>query len=241
MTRAYVLHTRPWRDTSLLVEWFTEDFGRLTTYQRGARNRGKKSPLRPMAFQCLHMMLVGRGDMKTATQIEPVGRAHLLQGQSLAVGFYLNELLMRALHRQEPAPGLFDIYARHLAELAGPSVDFGTVVRGFERDLLAELGVGIDWQSTADTQEPIDPQAQYWLAPEEGILQHRGRGYPVAGNILKAIADNQALADAANRRQARNLLQSLLVPHVGSAPFNSRALWRTQPQSGQSEQILSTE
>ena len=235
MTRAFVLHTRPWRDTSLLVEWFTEDFGRLTTYQRGARTRGKKSPLRPMAFQCLQMILAGRGDMKTATQIEPAGCAHLLHGQSLAVGFYLNELLMRALHRHEPAPVLFDIYAQHLAALAGPSVDFGTVVRGFERDLLVELGVGIDWQSTADTQESIDPQALYWLAPEEGILQQRGRGYPVAGNVLKAIAENRTLSDAADRRQARDLLQSLLAPHVGSAPFHSRALWRPQPQSGEGE------
>lgn len=235
MTRAFVLHTRPWRDTSLLVEWFTEDFGRLTTYQRGARARSKKSPLRPMAFQCLHMMLAGRGDMKTAVQIEPAGRAHLFKGQSLAVGFYLNELLMRALHRQEPAPVLFAHYAQNLAELADSSVDYAAVVRAFERDLLVELGVGIDWLSTADTHEPINPQAMYWLAPEEGILQQRGRGYPVAGTILIAIAENRPLLDATERRQARELLQSLLAPHVGSAPFHSRALWRTQPQSGKVE------
>lgn len=233
MTRAFVLHTRPWRDTSLLVEWFTEDLGRITTYQRGARTRGKKSPLRPMAFQCLQMILAGRGDMKTATQIEPAGGAHRLHGQSLAVGFYLNELLMRALHPHEPAPALFENYAQHLTVLARPSVDFGTVVRGFERDLLIELGVGIDWKLTADTHEPIDPQALYWLAPEEGILQQRGRGYSVAGIVLKAIAENRALCDAADRRQARDLLQSLLAPHVGSAPFYSRALWRTQPKSGE--------
>ena len=235
MTRGFVLHTRPWRDTSLLVEWLTEDFGRLTTYQRGARTRGKKSPPRPMAFQCLQMMLAGRGDMKTATQLEPAGAAHLLSGQSLAVGFYLNELLLRALQRQEPAPVLFDVYAQRLADLAGASVDFGTVVRSFERDLLAELGVGIDWHLTVDTQESIDPQESYWLAPEEGILQQRGRGYPVAGIVLQAIAENRALSDAADRRQARDLLQSLLAPHVGSAPFHSRALWRTQPKPGESE------
>jgi DNA repair protein RecO (recombination protein O) len=235
MTRAFVLHTRPWRDTSLLVEWFTEDFGRLTTYQRGARTRGKKSAPRPMAFQCLQMMLAGRGDMKTATQIEPAGVTHTLRGQSLAVGFYLNELLLRALHRHEPASVLFEIYAQRLADLAGSSVDFGTVVRSFERDLLIELGVGIDWRLTVDTQESIDPQATYWLAPEAGILQQRGRGYPVTGIVLQAIAENQALTDAADRRQARDLLQSLLAPHVGSAPFHSRALWRTQPRPGETE------
>lgn len=207
----------------------------MTTYQRGARSRGKKSSPRPMAFQCLQIILAGRGDMKIATQIEPVGRAHLLLGQSLAVGFYLNELLMRALHRHEPAPVLFSVYARSLGELAEPSVDFGLVVRAFERDLLAELGVGIDWQATADTHALIDPGASYWLAPEEGILQQRSRGFPVSGNVLKAIAENQSLPDAADRRQARDLLQSLLAPHVGSAPFYSRALWRTRHHSGESE------
>jgi len=235
MTRAFVLHTRPWRDTSLLVEWLTEDQGRLTTYQRGARNRGKKSPPRPMAFQCMHMILAGRGDMKTATQIEPAGTAHLLNGQSLAVGFYLNELLMRALHRHEPVPYLFEIYARCLTDLAEPAVDFSLVIRGFERDLLTELGVGIDWHATADTQEPIDPLQSYWLVPEEGILQQRSRGYPVPGLVLQAIAENRTLNEVSERRQARDLLQSLLAPHVGSAPFHSRALWRTQPQPPEAE------
>lgn len=235
MTRAFVLHTRPWRDTSLLVEWLTEDFGRITTYQRGARARGKKSSPRPMAFQCVQMILAGRGDMKTATQIEPAGALQLLQGQSLAVGFYLNELLLRALHRHEPVPVLFSVYAERLAELADPSVDFGQVVRGFERDLLTELGVGIDWHLTADTLEPINPQASYWLAPEEGILQQRGRGYPVSGIVLQAIAENRALTGSDHRREARNLLQSLLAPHVGSAPFHSRALWRTQSRPSESD------
>lgn len=234
MTRAFVLHTRPWRDTSLLVEWFTEDFGLLTTYQRGARTRGKRSPPRPMAFQCLRMMLAGRGDMKTATEIEPAGQAHHLLGQSLAVGFYLNELLMRALLRHEPAPALFAVYQRALADLASLPVDFGKVVRGFERDLLTDLGVGIDWHCTVDTEVPIDPHQMYWLAPEEGILQQRGQGHPVAGSVLKAIGENLTLTDGAEQRQARDLLKSLLAPHIGTAPFHSRMLWQTPPQTDRS-------
>lgn len=231
MTRAYVLHTRPWRETSLLVDWFTEEHGRLTTRQRGARQTGRKSSGRPLPFQGMHLLLVGRGALKTATQIDLAEPPRLLTGQALAVGFYLNELLMRALDRHEPMPVLFDRYAQSLSRLALPKPSFGLIIRGFERDLLTELGFGIDWLLTADQGAPLDPDATYWIEAEVGILSRRTpAGLAVPGRVIQAIAADKLPASNSDQRLARDLMQYLLRPHVGAAPFHSRALWRSVPK-----------
>ncbi|MGC8696917.1 MAG: DNA repair protein RecO [Halothiobacillus sp.] len=224
---AFVLHTRPWRDTSLMVDWLTLDHGWITTVQRGARQIGKKSPPRPMAFHPLTLHLVGRGALKTATQIEPLSRPHWLKGQALAVGFYLNELLLRALHREAPVPELFYSYAQTLEALTQPAVEFGGLIRRFERALLDELGVGIDWQATADSGEAILLDQLYTLDAEVGILRNNTGKFSVTGRVLHAIAEHLPLETAQDRRSARDVMHYLLRPHVGSAVFHSRALWQS--------------
>jgi DNA repair protein RecO (recombination protein O) len=223
---AFVLHTRPWRDTSLMVDWLTLEYGWITTVQRGARQIGKKSPPRPMAFHPLTLHLVGRGALKTATQVEPLGRPHWLKGQALAVGFYLNELLLRALHREAAVPELFHLYAHTLEALTRPGVELGGMIRRFERALLDELGVGIDWQATADSGEAIVLDQMYGLDAEMGILRDDAGGLMASGHVLHAIASHLPLESAADRRSARDVMHYLLRPHVGSAVFHSRALWQ---------------
>ncbi|ANJ66873.1 DNA repair protein RecO [Halothiobacillus diazotrophicus] len=230
MTRAYVLHTRPWRETSLLVDWFTEDHGRLMTRQRGARQSGRKSTGRPLPFQGVQMVLAGRGDMKTATQIDLTEPPRILSGQSLAVGFYFNELLMRTLERQEPMPGLFCRYGEALAQLSCQALQLGIVIRGFERDLLDELGFGIDWTHTADLAETLEADATYWVDAEVGILSRPAPGgLSLPGRVLQAIAGDKLPDSNSDQRLARDLMQYLLRPHVGSAPFRSRELWQSVP------------
>jgi DNA repair protein RecO (recombination protein O) len=226
---AFVLHTRPWRDTSLMVDWLTLDYGWITTVQRGARQIGKKTPPRPMAFHPLTLQLVGRGTLKTATQVEPLAGPYWLKGQALAVGFYLNELLLRALHREAPVPDLFYTYAHTLEALAQPGVEFGGVIRHFERALLDELGVGIDWQVTADSGEAIQRDQRYGLDAEMGILRDSTGKFMVFGRVLQAIAAHLPLETAADRRCARDVMHYLLRPHVGAAVFHSRALWQSNP------------
>ncbi|MHB1229511.1 MAG: DNA repair protein RecO [Halothiobacillus sp.] len=223
---AFVLHARPWRDTSLMVDWLTEEFGWITTVQRGVRQIGKKSPPRPMAFHRLTMQLAGRGELKTATQIESVAVPHLLTGQALAVGFYFNELLLRALHRNASLPDLFHAYARSLEQLAQPAVEFGVVIRRFECDLLIELGVGIDWRHTVDSGQTLAAEQMYWIDAQQGILSDHPTGFSASGRVLMAIADHLSLDIAADRRCARDLMHYLLRPHVGTALFHSRALWQ---------------
>ncbi|WP_322628500.1 DNA repair protein RecO [Halothiobacillus sp.] len=231
MTCAYVLHTRPWRETSLLVDWFTEDHGRLTTRQRGVRQSGRKSAVRPLPFQGMHMMLAGRGDMKVATQIDLTEPPRLLTGQALAVGFYLNELLMRTLGRDEPMPALFAQYAQSLERLTQEAQMLGLVIRRFERDLLTELGFGIDWTHTSDQGITVDPEATYWVDPEVGILSRRTpAGLAVSGRVIMAIALDKLPDTPSDQRLARDLMQFMMRPHVGAAPFHSRELWRSAPK-----------
>lgn len=233
MTRAYVLHTRPWRETSLLVDWFTEDHGRLTTRQRGARQSGRKSAGRPLPFQGMHMLLAGRGDMKTATQIDLTEPPRLLTGQALAVGFYFNELLMRTLDRSEPMPTLFARYALALVQLTQPASSLGVIVRSFERELLAELGFGIDWLRTADQRALLDSEAIYWVDAEVGVLSRKTPGgLAIPGRVIQAIATDKLPDSSSDQRLARDLMQYLLRPHVGLAPFHSRELWRSSPKLG---------
>jgi DNA repair protein RecO (recombination protein O) len=209
-----------------MVDWLTLEFGWITTVQRGARQIGKKSPPRPMAFHPLMLHLVGRGALKTATQVEPLAAPYWLKGQALAVGFYLNELLLRALHREVAVPELFHMYGYTLEALARPGVELGGLIRRFERALLDELGVGIDWQATADTGETIVLDQLYGLDAELGILRHGAGGLVASGRVLHAIAAHLPLETAADRRSARDVMHHLLRPHVGSAVFHSRALWQ---------------
>ncbi|WP_407275395.1 DNA repair protein RecO [Halothiobacillus sp. DCM-1] len=235
LSRAYVLHSRPWRETSLLVDWFTEDWGRVTTCQRGIRRSHKGAAGRPTPFSPLQIGLSGRGGMPVACPIEPASPAAglagcWLRGQALAVGFYLNELLLRAVQPQEPLPRLFAAYEEALLALCIRQEPFEVLLRRFERRLLDELGVGFDWQQTVDTGLAVHPEQTYRVHPEWGIAAETAQGMPVAGRVLCALAANQPQQHADDRRAAQALLQMLLAPLIGAAPFHSRRLWRSSAE-----------
>lgn len=221
----------------MLVDWFSEDWGRITTCQRGIRRGSKGAAGRPSPFLPMSIGRVGRGGLPVAQPMEPLAWAGVsgcwLQGQALAVGFYFNELLLRALHPDEPLPTLFQDYALALSALCAAHAPLEVPLRRFERGLLAAMGLDFDWRYTADTGEPIDPTRVYQVWPEQGIVaampamnsplsgQQR-----IAGRVLLALAEHQPQQDAADRKAAQALLHRLLVPVVGTAPFQSRRLWR---------------
>lgn len=233
---AFVLHARPWRETSLLIDWFTEDQGRLTGRLQGARQVGRKARGRPLPFQCLALGLTGRGEIRTVTTVDALEPARLLTGRPLAAGFYLNELLIRTLHREEPMPELFAVYWDAVRRLEQEADTLVVTIRRFERELLDVLGVGFDWTRTAEEGLPIEADAWYAVDPALGILAPeygvpRSMDGRVPGHVLLAIARDQGLTDAADRRFARNLMQRLLAEHAGRAPFHSRLLWQASTAS----------
>ncbi|KTG15884.1 MULTISPECIES: DNA repair protein RecO C-terminal domain-containing protein [unclassified Guyparkeria] len=219
--RGFLLHARPFKEHGLLLDWLTDTRGWVRMRQNGGRRVRKRGSSRPPNFVCLELQTAGRGGWPVLTAAEPVESLRFLRGQSLAAAFYLHELILRALRPEEPMPELFLDYWKSLAMLESPEMPLSVVVRRFERQLLDHLGAGIDWQHDVHGR-PLEVGGRYRVGVETGIVPASG-GVP--GHVLEAIARDRPLAQAEERRAARDLMQTLLAGHVGRAPFVSRQLW----------------
>ena len=222
--RGFLLHARPFQEHGLLLDWLTDSGGWVRMRHRGVRRVSGRGQNRPPSFVCLELQTVGRGGWPVLRSAEPVEAFRFLQGRRLASAFYLHELILRALRPDEPVPGLFLDYWKSLAMLEEPTLPMSVVIRRFERRLLDHLGAGIDWRRTA-SGAPVEPQQRYRVTPQGGIVVD-SRADAVPGDVLLAIADDRHLPVPEDRRRARDLMQGLLAPHVGSAPFVSRRLWQ---------------
>src|SRR5262244_4451478 len=160
---AFVLHTYPYRETSAIVETFTAGYGRVALVARGAKRT--RSELRSVlqAFQPLTLSWSGTGELKTLIRAEWRGGLPLVGGSALLCGFYLNELLLKLLAREDPHPRLFADYEAALQELAS-GAEQAPVLRRFELTLLTELGYALPLVREADTGAPIDPATRYYYA-----------------------------------------------------------------------------
>ncbi len=211
---AWLLHRRPFRNTSLIVELFLPNLGRVGAVVRGGRKDPSLSPFRPLLVE-----LKASGEMYSLRGCEPRAPTLYLQGKALYCGFYVNELLTRLLHRDDPHPDLWPLYEQTLAALVeGDMLD--VVLRQFEIGLLEDMGYGIDLGH--DIQgAPVRSDCYYQLDPEQG-LRAAAQGY--RGSDLLAMLNGDWQADT--RRTARQLCRALLAPHLGDKPLKSRELFR---------------
>ncbi len=228
---AFVLHTYPFRETSLVVEAFTRNHGRVGLVARGARR--PKSALRGlmMAFQPLLLSWAGKSELRTLHKAEWQGGIAQLRGLGLICGFYLNELLLRFLAREDPHENLFDHYQSAIASLAGEQDPAG-VLRRFEKYLLMELGYGLVLDREAGTGRPIVAEARYTYAIERGpvaLEQGEQAGLEVSGRTLIDIA-NDDYADANTLAQSKALMRFLVNHYAGSQELHTRQLLREMQQ-----------
>jgi len=226
---AYVLHSRPYRDSSLLLETFTAEQGRLAIVARGARRRarGGSGAALLQLFTPLLLSFSGKSELKTLTGMEPVGSALALRGDRLYSGMYLNELLVRLLHRHDPHPKLFAAYNEALAGLVGASQS-EDVLRSFELILLGEMGYSLDLKSDGRTGEPVRADGVYQYEAEYGMVELcEGKISPddtYAGEALLAMAAGQFGGIA--RTASKRLLRKALAVQLGGAPLRSRDLFQ---------------
>lgn len=228
---AYILHVRPYQETSALVETFCREQGRVAMVFRRVRG-GKSSKagfLQP--FQPLWISYSGQHELRSGRQLEARGAAVWLTGTRLFSGFYLNELLMRLLHRDDPHPTLFDCYETALNALQ--SEDIEPALRRFERRLLTELGYEIPLAGD-QSGSAFDPDTYYFFAPEHGFYPvpesfpaRQTEGFSGRSLINIAADDYSVNGVSANavRRDAKRLFRLALQPHLGDKPLMSRALF----------------
>lgn len=221
---AYVLHRRAYRDTSALLELFTADYGRVGVVARGIRGGRTRQAGLLQPFQPLRVSWQARGELGTLTGAEPVCRPWILSGQRLVAGFYANELMLRLLTRYQPHALTFSRYANLLAELAGQG-PVSPALRLFERDLLSDLGYGL--QLTADTAgAPVVAGQWYRYDLEHGpvpVASDQGSGLRLDGASLLALAHGQP--GERDEPHLKRLMRAALRLYLGDRPLKSRELY----------------
>jgi DNA repair protein RecO (recombination protein O) len=222
----FVLHTYPFKETSVVAEVFTREHGRVALIARGARRpasalRGLMQPFTPLLLSWF-----GKADLKTLHGAEWQGGLMAPQGRGLMCGFYLNELLLRVLARGDAHETLYDRYTETLALLAGEGGDYEKILRRFEKNLLADIGYGATFDHEADTRAAIEPAGRYVYQPERGALRAQGQpGCPVSGQTLLDLAADR-FDDPATLVEAKALMRSLINHTLGAKPLYTRQLLR---------------
>jgi DNA repair protein RecO (recombination protein O) len=220
----FVLHSYPYKETSLIIDMFTRDHGRVALVAKGAKR--PHSQLRGVlqTFQPLSTGWSGKSELRTLTGAEWVGGMLPLEKTALLCGFYLNELLVKLLARDDPHPALFDHYVATLNQLAHDE-PAPIVLRKFERALLKETGVASDLGRCTVTRQAVESLGQYVVDPERGPRPGRaGDQWPgVSGKTLLDM-EREDYADAVTQSQSKQLMRFLLAHHLGGAPLNTRQI-----------------
>jgi DNA repair protein RecO (recombination protein O) len=222
LTPGYLLHHRPWRDTSRILEVLTREHGRLTLFARGVRGPAAKLAAVLQPFQLLLLSWSGRGEAPNLTGAERAAGAAALPPACLLAAFYLNELLLRLTTRHDSLPRLFDHYHGTLEELR-LGAPLAPRLRVFEKRLLEELGYGLDLAAEAHSGLPIDPDRYYEFLPGSGLVPARAPERALCGRSLLHLA-RETLSGARELEDAQRLLQAALGACLEGRPLATRAV-----------------
>jgi DNA repair protein RecO (recombination protein O) len=226
LTPGYLLHHRPWRDTSRILEVLTREHGRLTLFARAVRGPNARlaavlQPFRPLLFSWS-----GRGEAPQLTNAERADNCAALPPGCVMAAYYLNELLLKLTARHDPQPDLFDHYHTTLAAIRSRA-PLEPALRVFEKRLLEVLGYGLELASEAGSGAPLEPGGYYHFRPSEGLVRagahHAGA---LAGGSLIGLREEN-LSGARALEDARRLLQAALAACLEGRPLATRAVARS--------------
>ncbi len=225
----FVLHQRPYRNSSLIVELLSLNYGRLSAIARSARGPKSRYKGYLQLFSPLLISWSASCELASIQHVELAGSSYQLNGASLWCGFYLNELLLRLLPREDPAADIFFDYQHVLSRLESNTEKLEVALRCYEKCLLERLGYGLVFTHEMQTNEPIIPEAFYRWLPDKGFLRcisnHSIPAQLFSGRSLLAFHEenwnnNQDLA------AAKRLMREVLRYHLGGKPLKSRELMR---------------
>ncbi|MFT5532447.1 MAG: DNA repair protein RecO (recombination protein O) [Burkholderiaceae bacterium] len=220
----FVLHSYAHKETSLIIDAFTREHGRIALVAKGAKR--PHSALRGVlqTFQPLSLSWTGKSEIRTLTGAEWVGGLLPLEKSALLCGFYLNELLIKLIARDDPHPGLFDYYVAALNQLAhGEAAPI--VLRKFELRLMKETGVAADLSLCSSTGQRVLPTSSYVVDPERGARPARQSDiWPrVVGQTLLDM-ECEEYAGMTTQSQSKLLMRFLLAHQLGGVPLNTRQI-----------------
>jgi len=218
----YVLHTYPYKETSLIVEAFTRRHGRVALLARGARR--PRSAMRGvlLAFHPLRFGWSGSAELSNLISAEWAGALQPLAGRGLMCGFYLNELILRLVPREDAHEALFDAYGHALARLSAQEA-YAAVLRSFEKRLLAELGYAPLFYREAQSGAPIEPSGSYVYEPDRGPVRSSHGDLVISGRtLLDLAADDYTRSET--RDEARYLMRALIGQRLHGQVLHTRSV-----------------
>ncbi|MDD5580982.1 MAG: DNA repair protein RecO [Methylobacter sp.] len=217
---AFILQHRKYRETSLIIDILTRDFGRLSLLAKGVRKAKSKTAGLLQPFIPLAISYMGKAELKTLTDVEVTRPFSELKGVGLYCGFYINELIGFFLHKYDPHPEVFAYYEECLSRLSDPS-KIESALRIFELDLMANIGYGLQLKLDAGNKIPIDPSKKYQFDVELGPVEaENGRfsGQTLQAMSMRTLTDPQVLAEA------KILMRTVVDTHLQGKPLKSRTV-----------------
>lgn len=224
--RAFVLHSRPFSETSLLIDFFTEGEGKIRLLAKGARRN--RSPLRGclQPFTPLLIRWGGKGEIRTLINADPISLSLPLSGTVLYSGLYLNELVTRVIEFGTPYSALFFDYLSCIQLLAASERTPESALRQFELALLSYLGYGVDFLHCAGSGDPVSDTMTYRYREEKGFIGSLVIDQlSFTGKQLKALAARE-FPDSDTLKAAKRFTRMALKPYLGGKPLKSRELFR---------------
>lgn len=226
---AYVLHSKPFRDTSILLELITLNHGRVCLIAKGVRSGKSRMQSILQPFRPLLVSWSGRGELPLLTKAEESGSGASLDRKNIINGLYINELLLRFLHRHDPHRDIFTLYGRTLPALSNQD-EVQQALRLYEKQLLDELGYGLILEHDVETGYPVEQDEQYCYLVEEGPVRFsrdRKGCIPVHGKSLISFARGE-LQDKRVLTEVKHLMRSIIQFHLGDIPVYSREVLLSQ-------------
>jgi DNA repair protein RecO (recombination protein O) len=225
----FILHTIPYRETSLLVDIFTLNHGRLRCVAKGFRKPNKKGIAKTLfPYTEHHFQWQGRGELKTLTQADPIQAPVFLKQESLFVGLYINELLYKLLHQNDPHQSLYEFYRQLMTQQSTSEIQ-QPVLRRFEMLLLEELGYGLVLDAEAETGQAVSAESLYYYIPDQGLKliqdQTADNLHAFSGADIMALGQGQ-LEQQSVLRAAKKLTRQVIDFYLDGKELNSRELYR---------------
>ncbi|CAG7855945.1 hypothetical protein MCAMS1_00264 [biofilm metagenome] len=217
---AFILHQQKYRETSLIIDTLTRDFGRLSLIAKGVRKAKSKTVgiLRP--FVCLSLSFTGKSNLKTITSADIIGLPFELKGLALYSGFYVNELLCHLLHNDDPHPDVFQAYHECLTQLATTNL-YESCLRTFELNLMDTIGYGVNFSYDLQHDKPVNPDKYYVFNKDLGLVENINGQF--SGLALLAMAQRQ-FDEPRVLSEAKQLMRQVIDSHLQGKQLKSRAV-----------------